>query len=84
MSSITIHNLDAELDRKLTDEARRRKKSKNQLIKDLLAKDMGLRVEGRYSDDYQDFCGLWKQEDLEEFNRVQEANARVDMQDWQQ
>ncbi|MBT3276230.1 MAG: hypothetical protein HN368_23990 [Spirochaetales bacterium] len=83
MSSITIHNLDAELDQKLTDEARRRKKSKNQFIKDLLAKDMGLRVEGKYSDDYQDFCGLWKREEMDEFNRTQEDNTRVDTQDWQ-
>lgn len=82
MSSITIHNLDGDLDRRLTEEARRRKKSKNQLVKVLLAKSLGIPVEGRYSDDYQEFSGLWSREDLEEFNAHQADNSRVDPGDW--
>ncbi len=83
MSSITIHDLDHELDRKLSEEAQRSKKSKNQLIKDFLARALGLPTQGRYSDDYREFCGLWSAADLRAFNRIQAENSRIDEADWQ-
>ncbi|MFP4562908.1 MAG: hypothetical protein ACLFRY_06315 [Spirochaetia bacterium] len=83
MSSITIHDLDAELDRRLSDEAKRRRTSKNRLVKELLAKSLGLPVSGSYSDDYREFCGLWAAEDLEEFNASQADNRCIDEEDWQ-
>lgn len=82
MSSITIHNMDAELDRRLSDEAKRRKTSKNRLVKELLADSLGLPLSGRYSDDYREFCGLWTAEDLLEFNTAQADNRRIDEEDW--
>ena len=82
MGSITIHDMDAELDRRLSDEAKRRKTSKNRLVKELLAGGLGLPVSGRYSDDYREFCGLWTAEDLKEFYTSQADNRRVDEEDW--
>ena len=69
MSSLTIHALDSILDQRLNEEARRSKKSKNQFVKDLLAASLGMPVEGRYADDYREFCGLWT-----------ESSARPSMQ----
>lgn len=82
MSSFTIHDIDMELDRRLSDEAKRRKTSKNHLVKQLLAVSLGLPVSGRYSDDYREFCGLWTAENLEEFNVYQTDNRRIDEEDW--
>ncbi|GAB6088517.1 hypothetical protein [Spirochaeta dissipatitropha] len=75
MSSITIHDIDEALSDRLTIESRRQKKSRNQLIKELLAKEMGLPRGGIYSDDYSGFCGLWTAEELDEFNRYQKDNS---------
>jgi len=83
MSSITIHALDSSLDLRLTEEARSRKKSKNQLVKELLARSLGMRVDGRYADDYREFCGLWSAGELAAFNATQTENSSVDAMDWQ-
>ena len=82
MSSITIHNIDSELDRKLSEEARRRNTSKNGLVKELLAKSMGLPVQGTFPDDYREFCGLWSREEYETFKKAQADNSRIDEQEW--
>ena len=82
MSSITIHEIDEGLDRRLSDEARRRDTSKNRLVKELLAASLGLRVEGRYADDYREFWGLWCAEEAAAFDAAQADNARVDAEDW--
>ncbi len=82
MSSITIHAMDADLEQRLTEEARLRKKSKNQLVKDLLAGSLGMRVQGKFADDYREFCGLWSAQDLVAFNVLQAGNSEVDEADW--
>jgi hypothetical protein len=82
MSSITIHNMDNKLDRSLSDEAKRRKTSKNRLVKELLARALGLPASGTYSDDYREFCGLWTAEELAEFKASQADNSRIDEEDW--
>jgi len=82
MGSITIHDIDFELDRRLSDEAKRRKTSKNRLVKELLAGALGLPVAGHYSDDYREFCGSWAAEDLAEFDAAQADNRHVDEADW--
>jgi len=83
MSSITIHNLDLNLDQKLTEEARRSRKSKNQIVKEFLARALGMPVRGRYSDDYREFCGLWNADELKAFNKLQEENSAIDAEEWQ-
>jgi len=82
MSSITIHEIDPVLDRRLSSMAKERGKSKNLLIKDLLASALGLSVQGRYADDYRGFCGLWTREEADEFESAVADNAVVDPSDW--
>jgi plasmid stability protein len=82
MSSITIHELDEELDRRLSDEARRRKRSKNALVKDLLARSLGLPTEGPENDDYAEFCGLWSSEERQAFDTATVDNERIDDAEW--
>lgn len=83
MSSITIHAPDPILDRRLAEEAMRCGKSKNQMVKDLLARALGLPVEGRHTDDYCEFCGLWSVEERAAFDALQAGNSRVDPSDWE-
>lgn len=82
MSSITIHKIDTDLDLRLTEEAKRRKVSKNKLIKELLARSLGLPVEGNRFDDYSEFCGLWTAEEQSEFEARLAENSIVDPGDW--
>jgi hypothetical protein len=82
MGSFTIHALDKELDLKLTNTAHREKKSKNQLIKEILAKSLGMPVGGRLTDDYREFCGLWENTEHNKFNEIQKKNSQVDTSDW--
>ena len=82
MSSITIHDIDETLRDRLGREARRRRTSKNALIKEILAREMGLPVNGTYADDYREFVGLWSAEEHREFGERQRENASVDPGDW--
>ncbi|AFG36538.1 hypothetical protein [Spirochaeta africana] len=84
MSSITIHAIDDVLNARLTQESRRQKKSKNQLIKELLAREMGLPTEQGYADDYREFCGLWTAEEAQQFTAAQGENRTVNPEDWQE
>ena len=83
MSSITIHDIDDALNDQLTREARRQRKSKNALIKELLAREMGLPVDGTFSDDYCEFVGLWSDRELQVFERAQRENRSLDPGDWE-
>lgn len=82
MGSITIHAIDAALDQRLTDEARRRHTSKNALVKELLAQSLGLPVGAGYADDYREFCGFWTAAEAQAFYAAQESNSIIDAGDW--
>ncbi|HAK46320.1 MAG TPA: hypothetical protein DCO79_10445 [Spirochaeta sp.] len=82
MSSFTIHNIDKELDLKLTEDAKEEKISKSKLVKNILSKAAGLPVDGVGSDDYREFCGLWTDEEADLFDNIQKENRLVDDGDW--
>lgn len=82
MSSFTIHSVDEELNRRLSDEAARRKTSKNRLVKEILERSLGLRTGGTLHDDYREFCGVWSDEDRRAFDARQKENSRVDPEEW--
>ena len=82
MSGLTIHGIDPALDRRLADEARRRRTSKNRLVKELLATALGLPVEGEHRDDYAEFCGLWSAEERVAFDARLRDVSTVEPADW--
>jgi hypothetical protein len=84
MASITIHEIDDVLNERLTQEARRRKKSKNQLIKEILAREMGLPVGVAYADDYREFCGVWTVAETAEFSAPTMDGRQMDPKDVQE
>jgi hypothetical protein len=81
--SFTIHNLDEELDAILSERARTSGRSKNKLVKDILAEAVGLPRENGFSDDYGEFCGIWTAAEEKEFDRTQAENRRIDKGDWE-
>ncbi|HCM27258.1 MAG: hypothetical protein A2Z99_00615 [Treponema sp. GWB1_62_6] len=82
MSSVTIHALDPELDERLKSEARRVHMSKNRLVKELLARSVGMRTGAGYADDYREFCGLWTVAERAAFDASQGGNESVDAEEW--
>lgn len=82
MGSFTIHSLDQELDRRLSESARERKTSKNNLIKSLLSKALGVPGTEQDSDEYGEFCGLWTEDEVREFQEKWNGSGSVDPGDW--
>ena len=82
MGSFTIHSLNSDLNTKLTLEARNKKTSKNNLIKTILAKSMGMESGNTYTDDYREFCGLWNSTEQALFETAQQSNKLIDPEDW--
>ena len=80
--SITIHEIAPELNDRLSQRARQEGISKNQLVKNLLARAVGLPDSGGYSDDYREFCGVWTAAEHAEFMAAQKGNMKVDPEDW--
>lgn len=80
MSSITIHDLDPALDERLTLGAKRARTSKNRLVKELLARGLGM--PDAADDDYSEFIGMWSEEEASAFLAGQAENERVDSADW--
>jgi len=78
MGSITIHAIEPELDRKLSDEARERGTSKNALVKQLLARSLGV----DQGASFRDFCGLWNEAERAEFEAASSEARVVDPGDW--
>lgn len=82
MSSFTIHAIDPFLDARLSAEAKKRGTSKNQLVKELLARSLGLPQGKHLAPDYSEFCGVWSSRDAEEFLASQKDNSEINPLDW--
>lgn len=82
MRSITIHAFDSALDACLCEEVRSPRKNKNQLIKDLLSRSLGLRKDGAFSDEYRELCGLRNGAEYDSFQDSQAESSRIDEGDW--
>ena len=81
--AFTVHGMDQELEVKLTQRAKREGISRNQLVKQLLARALGYSDMKSEDDDYREFLGCWTQEEKDVFDKVQLENQRIDDEDWQ-
>lgn len=84
MKSITVHNMDDNLVQKISEKARQKGLSLNKTIKNLLQEALGLqpKKETDHTKDFQDLCGIWTDEDLEEFESSTADLDRIDPEDW--
>ncbi|MBN2441245.1 MAG: hypothetical protein JXJ04_07855 [Spirochaetales bacterium] len=84
MKSITIHNLDDELETLIREESKKEGKSLNKTIQNLLRKALGLknRENEVVNEEYQEFYGIWTDEDEKEFNENIADLNKVQPEDW--
>lgn len=85
MKSITIHGLDDHVHKLIQDKAKGEGLSLNRTIKKLLEESLGIRpkASGRHTDVFKEFCGIWSDEDLTEFEKETADLRQVQMEDWQ-
>lgn len=77
MKSITIHDLDDDLARKLEVYAKERSQSLNKSIKSILRASLGLPQETRYAD-YSDVCGVWTVAEADAFDAAVEDLEQIE------
>jgi len=82
MRSITIHNLDDNLDTLIRGEAKSWGLSLNKTIKRLLEQSLGITHKYRRKSDFSEFFGLWTKKDAEEFDRAVRDFEKIDREDW--
>ena len=83
MKSITIHGMDDALAKAIANRAKKDGISLNREIKRLLfvaVNACGKKVTG--CNDFGNFCGVWKDNDLTEFKNNTKDFGRVDEADW--
>lgn len=85
MKSMTIHNIDGELVKLIENKAQAEGLSINKTIKKLLETALGVKLtpEKKNWNDFQEFCGLWTQEDSYTFEEKTIDTRTIDPEDWQ-
>jgi hypothetical protein len=85
MKSITIHGIDQPLAELIQSKAQAEGLSINKTVKKLLEEALGVKPRPKDSnrDQFEEFCGIWSDSDLAEFDKETEAFKRIDPGDWQ-
>lgn len=84
MKSLTLHNMEDVVYRRLKETSVKSKTSLNQAAKTLLRSALGLGEKGQVDrrQDYQEFFGIWSEKDAKVFNAAVADTTRVDPGDW--
>ena len=85
MKSITIHGIDDPLAELIKSKARSEGLSINKTVKKLLEESLGVRPrkKGINRSHFEEFCGIWSNSDLTEFEAKTEDLRNVNDGDWQ-
>ncbi len=83
MKSISVHGIDEEMDKAIEERAKNEGKSVNRVVKELIAKALGL---GEKPPDnralFEDLCGVWTEADEREFQESVSDLETTDEKDW--
>jgi ferritin-like protein len=83
MKSISIHGIDEEIEKKIGERAKSEGKSVNKIVKELIAKALGL---GDKPPDnramFEDLSGIWTEEEEQEFLASIADLEKTDEKDW--
>ena len=84
MKSITIHSVDKSLEKLIKSRAQAEGLSINKTIKKLLEESLGAkpRTTCIHREAFESFCGIWKDDDLNEFNKRTGDLSKIDADDW--
>lgn len=85
MSTLTIHALEATVEKRIRSKAKRDGRSLNQTLKDLLAASVGARPLPASDNraDFTEFQGVWSAQDVREFEAATADFETIDEADWQ-
>ena len=85
MKSITIHGIDEQLVNLIQSKAESEGLSINKTVKKLLEVSLGVKpqTERKNLGEFKEFCGLWTQADLDEFEEKTADLRKIDKKDWQ-
>lgn len=85
MKSMTIHGIDKQLADMIKAKAQSEGLSVNKTIKKLLETALGIKPapQQKNLDDFKEFCGVWSETDLTEFNEKTSETRSIDQEDWQ-
>lgn len=84
MKSITIHGVDDPLAKLIKSKARSEGLSINKTVKKLLEEALGVKPlsRGKFRSDFEEFCGMWTESDLKEFEEKTKDLRIVHDEDW--
>lgn len=85
MKSLTIHGVEKPLADLIRAKAESEGLSINKTIKKLLEEYFGVKPQPDRKNlrDFEDFCGLWTKDDLDEFKKKTSDMREIDDADWQ-
>lgn len=83
MKSISIHGIDKETEKKIGERAKKEGKSVNKVVKELIAKALGLgeRLPDN-RDEFKELCGAWTEKEAAEFMEAVADLDAVNAKDW--
>ncbi len=81
MSTLTIHSLDAAIERRIRSKAKKDGRSLNQTLKELLAVSTGVQPlpNSDHRADFAEFHGIWSEQDVREFQAATADFETVDL-----
>jgi len=83
MKSISVHGIDTEIERKIGERAKSEGKSVNRIVKELMAKALGM---GDQPPDnralFEDLSGVWSEEEASEFAAAIADLETTEDKDW--
>ena len=83
MKSITVHGIDGETEKLINERAKSAGTSVNKVVKELLAKALGLgRDKNDHRDEFRDLFGVWTEDDEEQFLKAVKDLEIVEPGDW--
>ena len=85
MKSITIHGIEDPLAELIKSRARSEGLSINKTVKKLLEESLGVkpRKKGTNRSDFEEFCGIWSETELSEFEEKTKDLRNINHEDWQ-
>lgn len=84
MKSITLHKIDGPLAKLIKSKARANGLSINKTVQQILEESLGVKPkpDGAFRNDFKEFCGIWSDIDLAEFNERAGDLNKIDPEDW--
>ncbi len=83
MSSISIHNLDLDIEQKVRQLAEKKHQSINKTVKEILVsrfEEPAYKIGNRRR--FEKFCGLWNEQEYDAFCEATEDFNKVNPEDW--